>query len=174
MKPLLPFLFFVLSCGLSEGVQAQQRHASALPNKKQMLVYTHTNGYRHASIETGVATLLNLARQEGIRMDHTEDSLLFNEVNLSKYQLVVFLSTTGDVLGADQEKAFQKFVEGGGAFMGIHAATDTEYEWPWYGKLVGAYFESHPEEQEAVLQVTNSKHPATAHMSPSGKHYDEW
>ncbi len=174
MKPLLLFLFFVLGCGLSDGVQAQQHTASARPNKKQMLVYTHTNGYRHASIETGVATLLNLARQEGIRMDHTEDSLLFNEVNLSKYQLVVFLSTTGDVLGADQEKAFQKFVEGGGAFMGIHAATDTEYEWPWYGKLVGAYFESHPEEQEAVLQVTNSKHPATAHMSPSWKHYDEW
>jgi len=139
-----------------------------------MLVYTHTNGHRHTSMDTGVATLRDLAQQEGIWMDHTEDSLLFNESNLSKYQLVVFLSTTGDVLGTDQEKAFQKFVEGGGAFLGIHAATDTEYGWPWYGKLVGAYFESHPEEQEAEVLVTNREHPATEHMSPSWKHYDEW
>ncbi|MGB5316121.1 MAG: ThuA domain-containing protein [Robiginitalea sp.] len=175
MKPLLLILFIILCSGLPEDARAQQHAASNTADMKHMLVYTNANGYRHASIETGVATIRDLAQQEGIRMDHTEDSLLFNENNLSKYQLVVFLSTTGDVLGTDQEKAFQKFVEEGGAFMGIHAATDTEYEWPWYGKLVGAYFESHPEgQQEAQLLVTNREHPATAHMSPTWKHYDEW
>ena len=174
MKPIFLYFLLLLCSGLPEGARAQEHPDSDPPNKKQMLVFSKTNGYRHASIETGVAVLRDLAQPEGILMDHTEDSLQFNDSNLSKYDLVVFLSTTGDVFGADQEKAFQKYVEGGGAFMGIHAATDTEYDWPWYGKLVGAYFESHPEQQEAELLVTNRDHPATVHMSPSWKHYDEW
>jgi len=174
MKPILFCLFLCLCSGLPEGTRAQQYPESGPPDQKQMLVFTKTNGFRHASIETGVAVLQDLAQQEGILMDHTEDSLLFNDANLSKYDLVVFLSTTGDIFGAEQEKAFQKFIEGGGAFMGIHAATDTEYDWPWYGELVGAYFESHPEQQEAELRVINQEHAATAHMSQSWKLYDEW
>lgn len=174
MKPILFCLFLFLCSGLVEGTRAQQHPESDPADTKHMLVFTKTNGYRHASIETGVAVLRDLAQEKGILMGHTEDSLQFNDVNLSKYDLVVFLSTTGDILGADQEKAFQKFIEGGGAFMGIHAATDTEYDWPWYGELVGAYFESHPEQQEAELLVVNQEHPATSHMSPSWKHYDEW
>jgi type 1 glutamine amidotransferase len=174
MKPLYIILVLVLFSGFPYRVMSQLNSPSDMTNRQRILVYTNTNGFRHASIESGVATLLNLAEEEGLRMEHTEDSLLFNEKNLSKYQLVVFLSTTGDVLGPDQEKAFRNFIENGGAFMGIHAATDTEYEWPWYGQLVGAYFESHPEQQEAELIVTNLNHPATVHMSGTWKHYDEW
>ena len=174
MKPLVLYLLLLLCSGLPEGTRAQQYPESDPADQKHILVFSKTNGFRHASIETGMDVLSDLAQQEGILMDHTEDSLQFNDANLSKYQLVVFLSTTGDVLGAEQEKAFQKYVEDGGAFMGIHAATDTEYGWSWYGELVGAYFESHPEQQEAELLVTNLEHPATAHMSPSWKHYDEW
>ena len=175
MRPL--FLYLLLTLGLSgfPGTGcAQESNSADRPQNPRMLVYTHTNGYRHASIEFGVATLKNLAKEEGVLMDHTEDSLQFNEKNLNKYNLVVFLSTTGDVLGRAQEQAFRSFVEGGGAFLGIHAATDTEYEWPWYGKLVGAYFESHPEQQEADVQVVNHTHPATAHMPKTWRHYDEW
>lgn len=153
---------------------AQQSNTTESSGKPGLLVYTNTNGYRHNSIELGVETLRTLAQEEGIWMDHTEDSLQFNEKNLSRYNLVVFLSTTGNVLGSEQEKAFRSFIENGGAFMGIHAATDTEYDWPWYGKLVGAYFKSHPEQQEAQLLVVDQSHPATAHMPGVWKHYDEW
>ncbi|MGA9239829.1 ThuA domain-containing protein [Robiginitalea sp.] len=171
---ILLYFLLLLCSGLPESTRAQENPESDPADTKRMLVFTKTNGFRHTSIETGVAVLSEFAEQEGVLMDHTEDSLQFNDVNLSKYQLVIFLSTTGDVLGTDQEKAFKNFVEGGGAFMGIHAATDTEYDWPWYGELVGAYFESHPEQQEAELLVTNLEHPATTHMSPSWRHYDEW
>ena len=140
----------------------------------RMLVFTKTNGYRHLSIEKGVATLRELAQMGGISLDHTEDSLLFNPETLSKYQLVVFLSTTGDVLGPAQELAFRDFMEGGGSFMGVHAATDTEYDWPWYGVLVGAYFESHPEQQQASLHVVDRDHPSTTSLPEHWSHFDEW
>lgn len=140
----------------------------------RVLVFTKTNGHRHESIEKGVATLRELAQREGISVDHTEDSLQFNPQTLSKYRVVVFLSTTGDVLGPSQEEAFQEYMARGGSFMGIHAATDTEYDWPWYGKLVGAYFESHPEQQQATLDVVDADHPSTAHLPKRWSHFDEW
>ena len=141
---------------------------------RRILVFTKTNGYRHQSIEKGVATLRKLSEGEGFSLDHTEDSLLFNPNTLSQYKLVIFLSTTGDVLGPAQEEAFRNFMESGGNFMGIHAATDTEYDWPWYGELVGAYFESHPEQQQAILQVIDATHPSTSHMPERWSHFDEW
>ena len=172
--------FLTLFALLLSGVKAPVRpphHGSAEKASQEgvrILVYTHTNGYRHQSIERGAETLRELAEQEGYALLHTEDSLQFHPGNLSKYQLVVFLSTTGDVLGPEQESAFQAFIRNGGSFMGIHAATDTEYDWPWYGDLVGAYFESHPEQQEARLEVTDAGHPATAHLPEAWVHYDEW
>ncbi|MDM9629974.1 ThuA domain-containing protein [Robiginitalea aurantiaca] len=175
LRPVTSFLLLLLCSAVFPAMSlAQQPEGTASASKPEVLVYTNTNGFRHTSIEFGLATLGRLAEQEGVLMDHTEDSLQFNSKNLSKYQLVVFLSTTGDVLAAEQEKAFRSFVEGGGAFMGIHAATDTEYDWPWYGALVGAYFESHPDQQEAVLNVEDRTHPATAHMPKTWKHHDEW
>ncbi|MDX1331417.1 MAG: ThuA domain-containing protein [Robiginitalea sp.] len=148
---------------------------SVHPDKDlRMLVFTKTNGYRHQSIAKGVATLRELAQMEGILLDHTEDSLQFNPETLSKYTLVVFFFTTGGVLCPEQEQAFRDFMEGGGNFMGIHAATDTEYDWPWYGRLVGAYFESHPEQQQASLRVVNRDHPSTSPLPELWSHFDEW
>lgn len=140
----------------------------------QLLVFTKTNGYRHKSIEKGVATLKELGAEEGFGITHTEDSLAFNPENLNKYQLVVFLSTTMDVLGDAQQTAFENYIKGGGAYLGIHAAADTEYDWPWYGKLCGAWFKSHPKQQEARMEVTNQHHPSTAHLGEEWRHFDEW
>ncbi|HMB61524.1 MAG TPA: ThuA domain-containing protein [Eudoraea sp.] len=140
----------------------------------QILVFTATNGYRHQSIEKGVATLQALGKDNGFAVTQTEDSLQFNNENLKKYQTVLFLSTTQDVLGPEQEEAFKNYINGGGSFMGIHAATDTEYQWPWYGQLVGAYFKSHPKQQEARIEVVDQSHPSTAHLQASWMHFDEW
>ena len=139
-----------------------------------VLVFSKTNGYRHKAIEKGVKTLKLLGLQNDFVVSHTEDSLKFNDNNLKRYGLVIFLNTTMDVLGDGQQKAFESYIQDGGSYMGIHAAADTEYEWPWYGKLVGAYFESHPRQQKAKIDVINTTHPATEHLGDTWMHFDEW
>lgn len=143
-------------------------------SKDQVLVFSKTNGFRHKSIEKGVATFVKLGAAHNFEITHTEDSLQFNSDNLKKFKLVVFLSTTMDVLGDAQQAAFESYIQNGGSFMGVHAAADTEYEWPWYGKLVGAYFLSHPKQQTATINVIDHNHPATKHLADIWTHFDEW
>jgi len=88
--------------------------------------------------------------------------------------VVVFLSTTGDVLDERQQAAFERFIRAGKGFVGVHSATDTEYEWAWYGGLVGAYFKAHPAIQSASMVVENASHPATSHLSSPWTRTDEW
>ena len=116
-------------------------HATEAP---RVLVFTKTTGWRHESLPAAVAALQRLGEKEGIAVDHSEDAADFNPANLARYRAVVFASTTGDVLDGTQQAAMETFVRNGGGFMGIHAAADTEYDWPWYGELVGAWFKSHP------------------------------
>lgn len=188
MKPLLHILFlgialaFLSGCGatkIEQDISLNQEDAVVLADRykvppAQLLVFTKANGFRHKSIEKGVATLRNLGLEHNFGVVHTEDSLQFNTENLERYQLVVFLSTTMDVLGPDQETAFKNYINKGGSFMGIHAAADTEYDWPWYGKLAGAYFLSHPKQQEAKIDVVDRSHPSTAHLGDIWLHFDEW
>ena len=109
-----------------------------------VLVFTRTAKFRHDSIPTAVATLRALATAQGLRTDHGEDPAVFTAANLARYRAVVFANTTGDVLDEAQQAALQAYVEGGGGFLGLHSAADTEYDWPWYGELVGAWFHKHP------------------------------
>ncbi|MBT8264173.1 MAG: ThuA domain-containing protein [Muriicola sp.] len=139
-----------------------------------ILVFTKTAGYRHESIEKGVATLQDLGKEHNFSVLQTEDATNFNPGFLNDFEMVIFLSTTLDVLDSIQEQAFKTFINNGGNFMGIHAATDTEYDWPWYGKLVGAYFKSHPEQQEAIINVMTTEHAATKHLDTTWTHFDEW
>ena len=119
-------------------------NAVATQPQPRVLVFTKTTGWRHDSIPTAVAALQRLAAQEGLAVDHSEDAGDFNDKNLHRYRAVIFASTTGDVLDATQQAAMESFVRAGGGYMGVHSAADTEYDWPWYGQLVGAYFKSHP------------------------------
>lgn len=144
-------------------------------DKKQVLVFTKTMGYRHNSIDAGLNLLEDLAaREEGFELTQTENAADFTTENLQTYDLVIFLNTTGDILNASQQQAFEAYMSGAGSFMGIHSATDTEYDWEWYGNLVGAYFESHPAVQEAVLRIENGSHPAVDHLDSQWIHTDEW
>ena len=119
-------------------------NAAAAQPQPRVLVFSKTAGFRHDSIPTAVAALQRLGAQEGMKVDHSEDPADFNEKNLKRYRAVVFASTTGDVLDAAQQKAMEGFVRAGGGYVGVHAAADTEYDWPWYALLEGAYFKSHP------------------------------
>jgi type 1 glutamine amidotransferase len=107
-------------------------------------------------------------------VDTTSNAELFSDANMKNYDAVVFLSTTGDVLNNEQQEAFQRYIRDGGGFVGIHAAADTEYDWPWYNELVGAYFLSHPKQQKATILVVDKSHPATSMLPAEWKRYDEW
>lgn len=141
---------------------------------KQVLIFSKTTGFRHASIPKGVSVVTDLLLKNNILSFHTEDASYFNTDSLSSFDAVLFLSTTGDLFDDKQKKAFQEFIQSGKGFVGIHAASDTEYNWPWYGGLVGGYFSSHPAVQEAKLEVTNNEHPSTQHLQNVWYHRDEW
>jgi cytochrome c len=113
-------------------------------SKINILVFSKTEAFRHQSIGAGKTALGKMAKDKGFSVSFTEDSEQFKEVNLKKFNAVVFLNTTGDILNNDQQNAFERYIQAGGGYVGIHAATDTEYEWPWYNQLAGAWFLDHP------------------------------
>ena len=143
-------------------------------NETKILVYSKTNGYRHASIEAGREAIIKLGKENGFDVIATEDSLVFTEDSLKKFAAVIFLNTTGNVLDYKQEAAFERFIQAGGGFVGVHSATDTEYDWIWYARLVGANFESHPEQQNAKITIVDKTHPATKELSDTWERFDEW
>jgi len=130
----------------------------------KVLVFSKTAGFYHQSIPDGIAAIQKLGSENGFQVDTTKNADLFTEKNLGQYAAVIFLSTTGDVLNNNQEAAFERYIQSGGGYAGIHAATDTEYKWSWYGRLVGAYFQSHPQIQQADFIVKDNTHPSTAHL----------
>jgi type 1 glutamine amidotransferase len=146
--------------------------ASGLPN---VLVFTKTSGYRHASISAGVRAVKELGKEGRFFVSHTEDPKVFHEQHLKQFAAVVFLNTTGDVLQDKQQKAFEKWVRAGGGFMGIHSAADTEYDWPFYSQLLGgAHFKSHPHIQKATVLVENRNFPASKMLPERWERIDEW
>jgi len=140
-----------------------------------VLIFSKTKAFRHASIPKGVQTIRHLLDSVGIASLHTENSGYFTTENLRGFSAVIFLSTTGDVLDDAQQRAFEQYVRSGRGYVGIHAASDTEYDWPWYGGLVGAYFNGHPPGlHEAKLTVTDQGHVSTQHLPKVWFHRDEW
>jgi uncharacterized protein len=140
----------------------------------RIMVFSKTAGFRHDSIPAGIQALRELGAANSFTVDATEDANAFNATNLANYKVVVFLSTTGDVLNGTQQTAFESYIAGGGSYVGVHAAADTEYSWPFYGGLVGAYFQSHPQIQQATIRVDDQTHPSTAHLPAAWTRTDEW
>src|SRR5262245_21587042 len=141
----------------------------------KVLVFSKTTGFRHDSIPAGIAAIQLLGQQNNFTVDATEDDSLFTDANLAQYQAVIFLSSTGDPLGTQAEKdAFQRYIENGGGFVGIHAASDSGYNWAWYGGLVGAYFKQHPDIQPAKVKVEDPAHPSTNGLPLEITRTDEW
>jgi type 1 glutamine amidotransferase len=140
----------------------------------RVLVFSETAGFRHDSISAGIAAIRELGGARSFDITVSEDSSVFNSTELTNYDVIVFLNTTGDVLTPPEEDAFEEFVRSGRGFVGIHSATDTEYDWAWYGGLVGAYFADHPEVQSATVRSTESGHPAGEGLPVSFVRTDEW
>ena len=133
-----------------------------------------TSGFRHDSIPAGLTALGSLAEQQGWLLTQTEDSSLFSPDTLGATDAVIFLSTTGDIFNETEQEAFQQFVESGGGVVGIHSATDTEHDWPYFQDLLGAGFVDHPEVQQATILIEDPSHPATKELPNPWQHTDEW
>ena len=168
---LLAVLALLFSAaGVAVGQQTQ-------PDEPRVLVFSKTAGFRHSSIPAGVAALRRLGQQHGFTVDATEDARVFTPNNLQRFRAVVFLNTTGDVLNPAQQDAFERFIQSGGGYVGIHAATDTEYDWPWYGKLAGARFASHPSNpnvRRGTFRVLDKTHPSTQGLPDRWERTDEF
>jgi type 1 glutamine amidotransferase len=136
-------------CTATSTQSTPEANAPASPTR--ILVFTRTAGFRHDSIPVGVETLRALAVEADLQLEHSEDAALFDAGSLSRFRAVVFLNATGDVLDDAQQRAFERYIATGGGYLGVHAAADAEYDWPWYGDLVGAWFQGHP----PGLQTTN-------------------
>jgi type 1 glutamine amidotransferase len=138
-------------------------------------VFSKTTAFRHDSIPAGIAAIKQLGQQNGFTVDASEDDTKFTDANLAQYAAVIFLSTTGDPVVTQAEKdAFQRYVEHGGGYVGIHAAADSGYNWSWYGQLVGAYFKQHPAIQSARVKVEDPNHPSTQGLPAQMTRTDEW
>jgi cytochrome c len=151
--------------------------AAAATKPMKLLVFSKTKGFRHASIPAGKRAILKLGQEKGFAVDTTEDAGKINEQNLKQYRAVIFLSTTGDILDNAQQADFERYIQSGGGFVGIHSATDTEYDWPWYNKLVGAYFASHPGNpnvQKGSMRVLDKNHPSTKDLPEQFDRTDEF
>lgn len=147
--------------------------AYGIPNKRILLFYK-TVGFYHQSIPAGIRAIELFGAENGIKVDTTTNSGYFTKKTLKKYNAVVFLSTTGDVLNEDQQNAFINYIRAGNGFVGIHSATSTERDWPWYNQLVGAYLQDHPEVQKAIIKVIDKSHPSTEFLPSNWERTDEW
>lgn len=155
----------VLACSCNHKRQGEPR----------ILVFTKTAGFHHASIPDGVKALQKMGQEQHFEVDTTSDDTKFTEDSLKQYAAVVFMSTTGNVLNTKEQADFERYIQAGGGYVGVHAATDCEYHWPWYGKLVGAYFKGHPRPQEAKLDIHKDPNfPVMDSLPNPWTRTDEW
>lgn len=140
-----------------------------------VLVFTKTTGFRHKSIPAGIDYFQLLKKQTDWEIVFSENSDDFTQENLAKYNVVVFLNTTGNLLSENQKLAFKKYINNGNGFVGIHSATNTEEQWPWFTEMIGATFKDHPKVQNAKVNFDKSiEHPAVQHLDKKEIFKDEW
>ncbi|RIW14097.1 PKD domain-containing protein [Algoriphagus lacus] len=175
-KNLRSLLLLLVVLGLGFSACSKKREGNP-----KVLVFSKTAGFYHESIPDGIAAIQKLGAENGFQVDTTKNAENINEENLAQYAAVIFLSTTGDVLNNYQEADFERYIQSGGGYVGIHAAADTEYEWGWYNRLVGGYFsdhpginDPHPNVQPGKITKTAEKHPSTDFLPETWERTDEW
>lgn len=180
MKPhRLQLLFLtqtrIIPCLLTALVLALGSGTAHAHEDFRVLVFSKTSGFRHDSITNGLHAIRVLGTNNHFTVTASEDATVFTDSNLSNFQAVVFLNTTGDILDANQQGSFERYIQAGGGYVGIHAAADTESAWPWYGGLVGAYFANHPAgTPTATIKIADQIHPSTASLPKRWVRTDEW
>lgn len=147
---------------------------SSYAEQFNVLLFTMTQGYHHQSQLEGVAAMREMGKKHFFSVDWQEDPAVFKDENLKKFHAIVFLNTTGDIFNPEQKAAMERFIKSGKGFVGVHSASDTEYNWEWYTKLVGRSFHIHPVIQTAELQVIDRKFPGLERMPDRFLWTEEW
>ncbi len=146
-------------------------HAQSRP---QVLYVTQSAGFAHPVLPLTEEILPALGRQhDAFDIDITRDASILTTDTLNRYDAVVFYTTGELPMTVDQQTAFLEFIRNGGGFVGIHSATDTFYDWPEYGALIGGYFDNHPWREEVSVRVEDQTHPATQHLAERFQINDE-
>jgi type 1 glutamine amidotransferase len=155
--------------------------ASAQPSRGAILIYSGTTGYRHDSIPAGIQAITDIAKKRGLSVVPSEDPDVFSTDSLSRFRAIVLLSCTTDPknpasewLVGDRRTALQQFVRRGGGIVAIHAAADSHYNWPWYGRLIGGHFARHPQGTPTGTVTVVATHPAVAGLTRNLRRTDEW
>lgn len=162
---------FLGAAGVAGAAEAAGRRSRPFA----VLVYSRTTGFRHSSIPFGITAVRELGDEHGFAVDATEDPAVFDRERLREYSAVIFLNTTGTVLDTRrQQQAFEQYIHSGGGFVGVHSAADTEYEWPFYARLIAAHFKCHPAQQPAIFHKEKCDHPATKHLAEEFTVVDEF
>lgn len=176
LRGILPYIRSILVALL--GLLAAAETTTSAADRFRVLAFSKTLLYRHASITNGVSMLNRLGRDQSFAVDATEDEAAFTRTNLARYQVVVFLSTSGNVLNDTGQTAFQEFVEKGGGFVAIHAAiagqVATEGDWGWYAEALCAEFANHKAIEQAIVRIEDSGNPSVAHLPLAWSRTDEW
>lgn len=169
---LRPAVVLVVAC--TGATPAVDRACPDAVTSYRVLVFTRTTAFRHASIPAGVSALQELGASNDFDVQATEDPTLFVDARLECYAAVVFLNTTGDVLTEAQQEAFERYIARGGGFVGVHSASDSEYEWAWYHQLLGVVFANHSDIVSATVWVTDAAHASTRSLPDPWVRTDEW
>ncbi|WP_326756711.1 ThuA domain-containing protein [Streptomyces hirsutus] len=166
----------LLALLLGLGVTLSPR-AEAAPYR--VLVFSKVTNFTHDSIPAGIEAVKKLGSENGFEVEATDDASAFTDVNLARFQAIVFNNTnstpeSGDLLDAAQRAALQKYVRGGGGWVGLHAASASERDWDWYEGLVGAIFDKHPAVQTGRVKVLDRSHPSTEGLPELWERTEEW
>ncbi len=168
MKKQISLLSILLLSLVANIALAQNR-----PQFKALL-FTKTDGFHHESIHEGVDAIRQLALRHTFSVDWQENASVFSDERLKNYDVIIFLSTTSNILNDEQQAAMERFIQSGKGWVGVHAAADTEYDWEWYTKMVGMMFKIHPAQQTAYLDVVDSNFPGLERFPKRMIWTDEW
>ena len=143
-------------------------------NSFSVLVISETKGWVHDSIESGIDLIENIGDKNNFNVYHSDNSKVITSQNLKEFNSIIFLNTTGDILSKNEQNVMEQFIKNGKGYVGVHSASDTEYEWQWYGDLVGAYFRNHSDVVDGKIFTVVNTHKITEHLNPEWNIEDEW
>ena len=143
-------------------------------NSFSVLVISETKDWVHDSIESGIDLIENIGDKNNFNVYHSDNSKVITSENLKEFNSIIFLNTTGDILSKNEQNVMEQFIKNGKGYVGVHSASDTEYEWQWYGDLVGAYFRNHSDVVDGKIFTVDNAHKITEHLNPEWNIEDEW
>ena len=145
----------------------------------RVLVYTrnHTpdgKGYVHANIADSVAAIQRMGKEKNFAVDTSDDPAVFTDSNLARYTALVFSNSNNEAFATEEQRAaFQHYIHAGHGFVGLHSASGTERDWPYFQQVLGGHFAFHPPQQSFTVTVADSKFPATKGLPASFDWNDE-